>query len=249
MIRDFAALSWPDVAGDLSRNIPAILPVGAIEQHGAHLPLTVDRDLAEGVARAIAERTGAFLLPACGYGETWSSEAFPGTLSISPETLRAMIQDIGRGLIGMGIPALITLNGHFGNSGPIALAARTLLSEGLPVLHLDYPGLEPLAGKICTSKPAGPGFYHADEVETSMMLALRPEAVQMDRATPEYPDFPPTFGQEPFQLREISESGVFGDPRAATAEKGRMLIHGIADAAVPLIDAFLTRHGLTTTQG
>lgn len=249
MIRDFRTMSWPDVEEALKLKLPAILPLGAVEQHGAHLPLTVDADLADGVARALAERTGAFLLPACTYGETWSSEAFPGTLSISPETLRAMIQDIGRGLIRMGVPALITLNGHFGNSGPIGLAARTLQGEGLPVLHLDYPGLEALAGEICTSKPAGPGFYHADEVETSMMLALRPDAVDMSRAAPEYPDFPQTFGHEPFQLREISESGVFGDPRVSTAEKGRMLIDGIADRAVPLIDAFLARHGLTPEGG
>ncbi|WP_417248297.1 creatininase family protein [Celeribacter sp.] len=245
MIRDFRQMSWPDVEEALKLNLPAILPLGAVEQHGAHLPLTVDADLAEGVARALAERTGALLLPVCTYGETWSSEAFAGTLSISPETLRAMIVDIGRGLIRMGVPALITLNGHFGNSGPIGLAARTLQAEGLPVLHLDYPDLEKIAGRICTSKPAGPSFFHADEVETSMMMALRPEAVDLTRAQAEYPAFPQTFGYEQFQLRDISKTGVFGDPRVSTAEKGEQLIEEIVDAAIPLVDAFLSRHELS----
>lgn len=245
MIRDFRHMSWPDVEEALNLNLPAILPLGAVEQHGAHLPLTVDADLAEGVARALAARTGALLLPVCTYGETWSSEAFAGTLSISPETLRAMILDIGRGLIRMGVPALITLNGHFGNSGPIGLAARVLQAEGLPVLHLDYPNLAEIAGRICSSEPAGPGFFHADEVETSMMMALRPEAVDLTRAEAEYPEFPQTFGYEQFQLRDISKSGVFGDPRVSTAEKGERLIEEIVEAALPLVGAFLTRHGVS----
>ncbi len=244
---DLAQATWPEVEAALSRRPIAILPIGAVEQHGPHLPLTVDTDLATGVARALAQATNAILLPALPYGETWSAESFPGTLSASPETLRALITDIGRGLIRMGVPALVTLNGHYGNRDPIALAARTLLSEGFPSLTLDYPGLEPLAARICDSHPAGPGFFHADEVETSMLLALRPDAVQMDKAVPEYPDFPPTFGHEPLQLREISGSGTFGDPRPATAAKGQALIDGIGANCLPLIAAFRARHGLPPT--
>jgi creatinine amidohydrolase len=244
---DLAHATWPEVEAALPRRPLAILPIGAVEQHGPHLPLTVDTDLAIGVARALAQATNAILLPALPYGETWSAESFPGTISASPETLRALITDIGRGLIRMGLPALVTLNGHFGNRDPIALAARTLLAEGLPSLNLDYPGLEPLAARICDSTPAGPGFFHADEVETSMLLALRPDAVQMDKAAPEYPDFPATFGHHPIQLHEISSSGTFGDPRPATAAKGQALIDGIVANCLPLITAFRARHGLPPT--
>ncbi len=244
---DFSFATWTDVEKTLVHRPLAILPLGAVEQHGHHLPLTTDTDLAAGVALALARATGSILLPAIPYGETWSAESFPGTISASPETLRALITDIGRGLIRMGVPALVTLNGHFGNRDPIALAGRTLVSEGLPVLNLDYPGLEPLAATICDSDPASPGFYHADEVETSMMLTLRPEAVQMDQARPEYPDFPANFGHQPMQLREISASGTFGDPRPATAAKGRALINGIVGNCLPLIASFRARHGLPTT--
>lgn len=244
---DLSFATWPEVGTALQHRPLAILPLGAVEQHGHHLPLTVDTDLATGVAQALAKATGSILLPAIPYGETWSAESFPGTISASPETLRALITDIGRGLLRMGAPALVTLNGHFGNRDPIALAARTLMAEGLPMLNLDYPGLEPLAATICDSAPAGPGFFHADEVETSMLLALRPEAVRMDLAEVEYPAFPETFGHQPMQLREISATGTFGDPRPATAAKGRALIHGIVANCLPLIAAFRARHGLPTT--
>lgn len=245
MIRDFARMSWPEVEALLPQRLPALLPVGAVEQHGAHLPLTSDHDLACGVAQAIAARTGAFLLPGLAYGDAATAQSFPGTLSIRPETLRALIIDLGTDLKRQGIPALITVNAHFGNRDPIAQAARALADIEMPVLMLDHPGLEALAADLCDSPPAGPGFYHADEVETSMMLALRPEAVQMNKAAAEYPTFPPTFGIKPMQLREISASGVFGDPHPATADKGQLFLNGIADRALPLISAFMARHGLT----
>lgn len=241
---DMARAAWPEVADAVERGVMAVLAIGAVEQHGPHLPLTTDTDLAHGVARRIADELGALLLPAIAYGDAWSNEAFAGTLSVSRETLRAMVEDIGRGLIRLGVEGLVMINGHFGNREPIALAARALVDLGLPVLHLDYPHLDPLAAEICDSDPAGPGFYHADEVETSMMLALRPEVVDMSQAQAEYPSFPKTFGHEPMQLREFNTTGVFGDPRPATAEKGERLIAGIADASLEIIKAFRLRHAL-----
>jgi creatinine amidohydrolase len=236
--------TWPDIEAAAARRAIAILPLGALEQHGHHLPLTTDTDMAIGVARAIAAQLNAVLLPALPYGDAWNNEAFPGTISASPATLQALVTDIGRGVHRIGLGGLVTLNGHFGNREPIALAARTLVAEGLPVLHLDYPGLEGLAAELCDSTPAGPSFFHADEVETAMMLALRPEAVRMDKAVPEYPAFPPHFGIEPLQLRTFNETGVFGDPRPATADKGQRLIDGIAANCLPLIADFRARHAL-----
>ncbi|HEY0034938.1 MAG TPA: creatininase family protein [Devosia sp.] len=241
---DFARASWPDVDEAMRRGALGVLAIGACEQHGAHLPLTTDTDMAHGVATRIAAELGALLLPPIAYGDAWNNEAFPGTLSLSPATLRAVIEDVGQGLRRMGVPGLVIINGHFGNREPISLAARSLVNDGLKVMHLDYPGLEALAGNICDSKPAGPGFYHADEVETSMMLALRWEAVRMDQAAAEYPEFPSTFGTEPMQLREFVTSGVFGDPRLATAEKGEALIAGIVVESLRLVGLWRARHGI-----
>lgn len=231
---DASQASWPEIEAAIKDGLFAVLPVGAMEQHGAHLPLLTDTVLATGVARGVAEGIGGLLLPAIAYGDAWTAEGWAGTLSLSPETLRATVTDIGRGLQRMGVKGLITLNGHFGNREPIALAARTLSEIGFPVLHLDYPKLESFAAEVCDSEPAGPGFYHADEVETSMMLALAPETVRMEKAAPEYPTFPETFGLEPMKLSAFNRSGVFGDPRPATAEKGERLIAGIVAECVRL---------------
>ena len=243
-VADFSRASWPDIAQAVDRKAVAVLAVGACEQHGAHLPLTTDTDMAFGVASRIAAGLSAMLLPPIAYGDAWNNEAFAGTLSLSPDTLRAVLCDIGRGVRRMGCPGLVLINGHFGNREPIALAARILAGEGLPVIHLDYPGMERLAGEICDSAPAAAGFYHADEVETAMMLALRPEAVDMSRAEPEYPEFPLTFGMEPMQLRDFVTSGVFGDPRPATAAKGEALIDGIVAESLRLIGLWRVRHDI-----
>lgn len=241
---DLHAATWPEVKAAVAKGAVAVLAVGAQEQHGAHLPLQTDTIMAQGVARRIAHAIDALLLPPIAYGDAWNNEAFAGTLSLGPDTLRAVLVDIGRGVHRLGVKALIFVNGHFGNKEPIALAARTLKSEGLPVMHLDYPGLEHIATAICDSEPAAPTFYHADEVETSMVLALAPDLVRMGLASPEYPVFPPNYGNEPMGLDAFNRTGVFGDPRPATAAKGETLITGVTEESVKLIRAFLASRAL-----
>lgn len=237
--------AWPDVAAAIPKGLIAVIGVGAVEQHGAHLALSTDTIMAGGVARQIADEINGFLLPPIPYGDTWTAEGYPGTVSIKPDTLRAILTDIGEGLVRMGVKALVIINGHFGNREPIALAARALKqNSAFPVLYLDYPGLETFAAEICDSKPAGPGFFHADEVETAMVLALKPDAVDMSKAAAEYPDFPPTFGVEPMDLSVFNTSGVFGDPRPATAEKGEALIAKLVGSSLTVIHAFKARHAL-----
>ena len=241
---DFSRTPWVDVARRIEDGTLAVLALGACEQHGAHLPLTTDTDMAHGVSKRLAEELDALLLPPIAYGDAWTASAYPGTISISPRTLQAMMEDIGHELLRMGVQGLVIVNGHFGNREPMLLAARALTTAGLPVCHLDYPRLERLAGEICDSQPAGPGFYHADEVETAIMLAVAPEGVDMERAEPSYPDFPPTFGSEPMQFRDFNPSGVFGDPRPATAAKGEALIAGILGESLRIVAAWRERHGI-----
>lgn len=241
---DLSRVSWMDVERRVEAGTLAVLAIGACEQHGAHLPLTTDTDMSHGVAGRIAGQLDALLLPAIPYGDAWTAKTYPGTISLSPRTLQAVLQDIGGSLLATGVKGLVLVNGHFGNREPMLLAARALVTAGIPVCHLDYPGLERLAGEICDSEPAAPGFYHADEVETAMMLALQPAAVDMSRAAPEYPDFPPTFGSEPMQIRDFNPSGVFGDPRPATAEKGEALIEGIVVESLRVISEWRQRHAV-----
>lgn len=235
-----AESTWPEVRDRLARPALAVIAVGALEQHGPHLPLATDTIMADGVARRIVAELGALLLPPIALGDAWNNEGFAGTLSLAPATIRAMLVDIGRGLRRQGLRALVIVNGHFGNRAPIAEAAADLGAAGFAALPLDYPDLEILAEAICTSAPAAPTFYHADEVETSIMLALAPKLVRMDLAAPEYPAFPASFGAEPIMLHSFCQSGVFGDPTHATAEKGERLLDGIVAASLREIEAFLT---------
>jgi creatinine amidohydrolase len=241
---DFARAAWPEVEAAVAGGVIAVLAVGACEQHGGHLPLTTDTDMAQGQATIIADRLGALLLPPMTYGEAWNNEAFAGTISLSAETLVAVIGDIGAGLRRMGVRGLVTVNGHFGNRAPLARAAARLEAAGLPVLMLDYPGLDRLAAEICETEPAGHGFMHADEFETSVMLAVAPDAVRMDRAEACYPVFPADFGTVPVQLRTFNPTGVFGDPRPATAAKGRAFLEGVAEDAVAAVAAWRAGHGI-----
>jgi creatinine amidohydrolase len=250
MMLDAARCTWLEVRDRASRGgLLAYLAVGAVEQHGAHLPLQTDTVMSDGVARRLAEAEDGFLLPPLAFGDAWTTESFPGTISIRPETLQAMIEDIGLSLKKSGLAGLIIVNGHFGNRAPIGYAQRTLAERhAFPVLCLDYPGLEQVAKEICDSKPAAPQFYHADEVETAFMLALAPDTVDMTKAAAEYPAFPANFGMEAMRLSEFNTSGVFGDPRPATAEKGERLIGHVVAQSRLAIAAFRSRHAISFHQ-
>jgi creatinine amidohydrolase len=239
---DFSRIAWPEVEAAVARGVVAVLATGACEQHGAHLPLTTDTDMAQGQAERIADALDALLLPPVTYGEAWNNEAFPGTISLSAETLRAVVIDIGRGCARMGLRGLIVVNGHFGNRAPLALAVQALAP--FPVLMLDYPGLDRLAAQINDSPPAGHGFMHADEFETSVMLAVAPGGVRMDLAQPQYPTFPEDYFSRPQQIRTFNQTGVFGDPRPATAAKGRAFLDGIAAESLTLIAGWRDSHGI-----
>ena len=233
--------TWVEVEQHLAGgNAVALLPVGAHEQHGAHLPLATDTIMAAGLAERLADQLDAMLLPAVPYGETWTTAGWPGTISLGFDTLVAIAVDIGAALAAQKVAALVIVNGHFGNQAPLEQASRILVTRHhLPTLILNYPGIEQAAAAVCESIPAAPGFFHAEEVETSIVLKLKPEAVHMDRAQAEYPQFPPTFGATPTRLDTFCKSGVFGDPRPATAEKGAQLLDALTAAALDVVRAFL----------
>lgn len=234
--------AWPELRSAWEQGKIAIVAIGAQEEHGPHCPLATDTWIADGLARRLAAELDAVLLPAIPYGETWSTSGYPGTVSLSPETVRHIVLDIGASLKAQGTKALVLVNGHFGNRGPLELACRDLKRDhSFPALLVDYPGLEELAGEVCSSQPAAPMFYHADEVETSIMLALAPRLVKMDKAVAEYPRFPPTFNAEPVLLNTFCASGVFGDPRPASAEKGEKLLQGLTARSLGLVREFLKR--------
>ena len=202
----------------------AILPVGATEQHGHHLPLGVDIMLAEGVSRLVAEETGALLLPALPFGYSWVWRDIPGTVSVQQHNVEALIKDVAHSVSRYGIELLAIINGHEANNSSMKYAARELEDEvRVPVIYFFYPDLSEVMEKYCDSATWN-GMVHACEFETSLMLALYPEHVQMPKAIAEYPETPSLYGRSTISLGDLSESGVFGDPTKATEEKGKRML-------------------------
>src|SRR5579884_3289300 len=236
---DARTATWLDVQEHVRAGSVAVLPFGALEQHGGHLSLATDTVLAEAVAQSVADSCDAFLLPAVGLGDSWGVHSFPGTVSLAFETVVAIGYDVCASLASTGFRGLVVVNGHYGNRAPLAVAARRARANlDFPVLLLDYPGLEEIAARICESEPVE-SFYHADELETSLMLHLEPSGVRMELAESEYPSLPLSYRSQAIDLRGISRTGVFGDPTKATAEKGKLLFEAIVDACAPLVSDFL----------
>ena len=235
------ALSWPEVRDRLALGVIPLLPFGAHEQHGPHLPLATDTIMAAGLARLIGDALDgsarSLVLPAVSYGQTTDNDEFPGTLTLSFDTVRAITRDLATSLARSGARALVVINGDFGNQAPLRIAAREFAA--LPILVVNYPGLAQACAEVCTSEPAGFGLRHADEFETSIMLELAPETVDMTKAAAEYPSYPATFPDRQIGLNQLSRSGVFGDPSVASAQKGRALLDRLTESAVALIRAFV----------
>jgi len=161
-------------------------------------------------------------------------------LSLAFDTVRSIAVDIALGAARTGFSCLVVVNGDYGNQAPLRAAAKHVnATMGFKILVVDYPGLAEIAIDVLDTPAAGPGIYHADELETSMVLALEPGSVEMGLAAAYYPDVPPTFGSTPIGFDELSPSGVLGDPTAATAAKGERLLELLTERAVALATNFV----------
>ncbi|MDP9792210.1 creatinine amidohydrolase [Catenuloplanes nepalensis] len=212
-------LTWPESGALASETNAVIIPVGAIEQHGPHLPLNVDSVICEEVALGVSALTGVPVVPTLNYGVSGSHGDFAGTLALRPETLIAVVEDVIDSLHASGIRQFILLNGHIWNSGSLDVSA-----EKLRVRHRDsrvrsiayvtmYPGPE-VNGRVMF----GRGLMHANFFETSVMLHLRPSLVRMDRAT-SHVDVDSFWD---YRMDQVSDTGVWGrDVAEASAAHGR----------------------------
>ena len=201
----------------------AVLPLGATEQHGHHLPLGTDLLLSEGISREICMETGALLLPGIPFGYSWVWRDIPGTVSLQQHHVEAVIKDVANSLHRYGVKLLVIVNGHDANNASLKYAVRELSDEiGMKVMFQFYPDLQPIMEEELESE-TWHGMVHACEFETSLMLDMYPDLVMMDKAVREYPDKPALYGKSDIMLGSLSKSGVFGDATKATKEKGRRL--------------------------
>lgn len=202
----------------------AILPLGATEQHGHHLPLGVDIMLAEALSQQISEQTGAMVLPTMPFGYSWVWRDIPGTVSLEQQHVQTVIKDVAHSVSRYGVKLLVLVNGHDANNAAMKYATRELMDElQMPVIYLFYPNMNTAREQYCES-PTWHGMIHACEFETSLMLATHPEHVNMEMAVNEYPVKPALYGKSSISLGDLSKSGVYGDATISTAEKGEALL-------------------------
>jgi creatinine amidohydrolase len=246
-VADWLSLTTEEFA---ARPRIAVLPVAAVEQHGPHLPVGVDTYIAQGylarVRALLPQGSPAVILPVQAVGASDEHTAFPGTLTLSPETaLRAFIE-IGESVARAGIRKLIIINSHGGNLAIIDLAARQLrVRHGMLAVHCSWARFGYPDGLFSPSERTH--GIHGGDIETSIMLAAYPELVRREKIADFRPstyamerdytwlraDFPAGFG---WMTQDLHASGAVGDASLATAEKGEAaLAHG-ARAFVELLE-------------
>ncbi|HEY2206795.1 MAG TPA: mycofactocin biosynthesis peptidyl-dipeptidase MftE [Pseudonocardia sp.] len=256
--RELGTVRWPEVA---TRATTLVVPVGSCEQHGPHLPLDTDTRIASAVASGAvrlrggagensgagkssgadwnggadgnggSDRTGAdvLLAPAVAFGASGEHEMFPGTVSVGQDALRSVLVELGRSA-GRWSSRIVFVNGHGGNVGVLREAVDLLRAEGRDARWWGC------------ALPADAGFVrdgHAGRTETSIMLALAPETVLLERAAAG--NSAPLAELLPAMraggVRAVSDNGVLGDPAGASAEEGRRMLEVMTAACARAVGA------------
>lgn len=238
-------LTWMEYQARVhDEQAPVFLPVGALEQHGPHLPLGTDAILSAAVAEGVAAETSGLVAPALAYGyksqpKCGGGQHFPGTTSLDAQTLAHTVRDTVREFARHGAQKLVIVNGHYENQWflieGIDLAMRELGRTPLTIMRLEYWDFftPRTLGKAFPDGFPGYALEHAAVLETSMMLHYHPDLVHIDRIPGDPPaDFPP-YDIYPTRTEWVPPSGVLSSAKAATKEKGAAM----ADELKTLISA------------
>ena len=245
MSRRYEDLPGPAVTAQVTSSSIMLLPIGATEQHGPHLPMSVDTVIAHETASAVVDACGERLdiwqLPTMSVSKSNEHCGAPGTLSYSPETMASALDDIGRSVASTNAERLVLLNGHGGNTTMLGTILRELrIRFGLKTF-LMHPSLPPAYGGTSTSDELGMGI-HGGLNETSVFMHLRPGQTRLELAERRVPEAladnahvrfggSVSFG---WLSNDFNEDGYIGDPTAANAELGMKLFeHSVAE----LVDA------------
>lgn len=211
--------SWPQISTLVEHHKAVIIPVGAIEQHGPHLPMNVDTEIDVAVSEAVSAATGIPTIPPVSVGVSSSHGDFAGTLTLRPETLIAVMEDLTDSLYRTGVRQFIFLSGHIWNSGALDVSIEKLRTryDDIRARSIGYVSMYP-GGEVDGHVQYGRGLMHANYFETSVMLHLRPELVDMSRVV-SHRDVDSFWD---YRMDQVSESGVWGrDVEQASAEHGR----------------------------
>lgn len=238
-----AELGWPDVQAYLQHDDRLILVTGSTEQHGRHLVFGSDVFQPWDIARRLSDRTGVLLAPPIAYGMSLHHLGFPGSLSLRPYTLSAIITDLLESAYEHGFRHILILNGHGGNIAAIQAGLAEVLHE-LPGLEVQLcswwrePEVKAILDAAFPDQPGG----HADAGETSVVMAIRPDLVRLDRAA-HNPDAPaPAFLTRHTFLEHFPHGVIGADPRRATAAVGQQVL----DAALSAYERVLVAWAAST---
>jgi mycofactocin system creatininase family protein len=214
-----ADLTWPEVGQRVRAGAVLAVPLGSTEQHGPHLPLSTDTDIAVALCeRLAAAREDVLIAPAVAYGSSGEHAGFPGTLSIGQVACEMLVVELGRSAADT-FAHLLFVSAHGGNAEPVTRAVDRLRAE---------------SRDVCLFMPRWKGDPHAGLPETSMLLAMSPERVHLPRAVAG--DTRPLGEIWPLLrdggVRAVSDSGILGDPTGATADEGTALLNELAAALI-----------------
>lgn len=227
----------------------SIFPVGAIEQHGPHLPLSTDVVIPERLAIAAAKRAGATVLPTLPFGarshaNSGGGERFAGGLTIEPESLMGTVQSVVADAARWGAKLVVVLSWHFENAAFVWEGCRRAANdvEGIEVILLDSPG-DLLPESLLNEEYPGvfPGWAaeHAAVVETSLMLYLEADLVRTDLIPPSEPSKPVVdpWHSFPDNAARVPEAGVYAAVNGASSDFGRRIFEALCDGVVAVINA------------
>ncbi|MCU1656577.1 MAG: creatininase [Pseudonocardiales bacterium] len=218
-----ADLAWPEVSTLAAAGALLAVPLGSTEQHGPHLPLSTDTDIAIALCqRLAAARDDVLVAPPLGYGSSGEHAGYPGTLSIGQEALELVLVELGRSAAET-FDRLLLVSAHGGNAEPVTRAVDRLRAESRDVRSF---------------MPRWDGDPHAGRPETSMLLALTPDRVEMVKAGPG--DTRPLAELWPLLrtggVRAVSDSGVLGDPTGAHEQEGVALLDRLSAELIHMVD-------------
>ncbi len=247
-------MTWKEVEEAFAKDPVVLIPMGSTEQQGIH-SLTGDYLAAEEIAKRTAEASGAYYIPVIPFGCSEYFRCFPGTISLRPSTVEAVITDVVQSLTEHGVTKIFFINGHAGNTPTIEDVVRKLRREkGLTCVSIDlWQGLTDQAKKEIYGEHDSSG--HGGDPLTSVMMYLFPDSMRMDLLGPvenikEYKGVPVTALKKgmvagvPFNvymdMSDMTKQGVMGDPFASSAERGKKIVDHLVHACCEMVDILKT---------
>jgi len=246
-------MTWPEIADAAGADVPVVIPVGATEQHGHHLPVGTDWVLPERILLDAAQHRRIVIGPFVPFGYrsrpgSGGGQQFPGTVSLRATTFMSLVEDVLTELVRSGFRSLVLYNWHFENSGfvyePAFLVSERHPDVKIVVMEDVNPDYTPERRKqLWPDTFPGLALEHAAVIETSLWMHHQPDMVRSDRIAADQPERVVNHDVLPIDTRLSTASGALSSPVPASAEKGRVLTQWFVDRVVQVLDEEFPREG------